>query len=103
MPAERYRLLGQRPEVAYPDTPDVRDRILADYAEYIRLSEARMHSVFRLPESHPVEVRRVPAYREAAAAASYSAPPADGSLPGIFYVPLRGPTFNRLGMRTPVT
>lgn len=45
-------------------------------------------------------MQRIPAFQEANAAANYSAPPRDGSRPGIFRVPLRGPNFSRPGMRT---
>jgi uncharacterized protein (DUF885 family) len=97
---ERYRQLGRRQDVAYADAPDVRDRILADYSDHVRVAESKVQSIFRLPASRPVIVRRTPAFREATAAAEYAAPPLNGNEPGIFFVPLRGPQFNRLGMRT---
>jgi uncharacterized protein (DUF885 family) len=45
-------------------------------------------------------VQRIPEFEEANAAANYQSPPKDGSRPGIFRVPLRGPNFSRAGMRT---
>ncbi|MEP7362765.1 MAG: DUF885 domain-containing protein, partial [Acidobacteriota bacterium] len=98
--AERYRELENRPGVAYEDTPDVRERVLADAAGYIATAEARMEEAFRLPTRFPVVVRRTPLFREASAAAQYVAPAAGSSQPGIFYMPMRGPVFSRLGMRT---
>jgi uncharacterized protein (DUF885 family) len=47
-----------------------------------------------------VVVRRIPEYQERNAAANYSQPARDGSRPGTFNVPLVGPKFPRLGMRT---
>ena len=45
-------------------------------------------------------VRRIPEYAERNATANYSPPARDGSRPGVFNVPLVGPKFSRLGMRT---
>lgn len=98
--AERYRELENRPGVVYEDSPAVRERVLADAAAYIATAEARMEEVFRLPARFPVVVRRTPLFREASSAAQYVAPAAGSSQPGIYYLPLRGPTFSRLGMRT---
>ncbi|HBI68568.1 MAG TPA: hypothetical protein DDZ22_05940, partial [Massilia sp.] len=50
--------------------------------------------LFNLKPRAPVEVRREPPLTEASAAAHYSLPAPDGSRPGVFWVPLRGPTFN---------
>ena len=98
--AERYRQLENRPGVLYGDVPNVRDRVLADATGYISAAEGRMEEAFRLPTRIPVVVRRTPLFREASSAAQYTAPPIGSSLPGIFYLPMRGPTFSRLGMRT---
>ena len=85
---------------SYPDGPDVRARILADYQKFIRENNERSLEAFdRRPKSECI-VQRIPEYQEANAAANYSAPPRDGSRPGIFRVPLRGPKFGRAGMRT---
>lgn len=85
---------------SYPDGPDVRARVLADYQKFIRENNERSTEAFdRRPKSECI-VQRIPEYQEANAAANYSAPPRDGSRPGIFRVPLVGPKFSRAGMRT---
>jgi uncharacterized protein (DUF885 family) len=84
----------------YPDTPDARDKVLADYARMIADAERRSADAFdRRPRARCI-VQRIPEFQEANAAANYGRPPADGSRPGIFRVPLRGPRFSRVGMRT---
>ncbi len=84
----------------YPDTPDVRDRVLADYAAMLKLNNERSLEAFdRRPKATCI-VQRIPAFQEANAAANYQGPPKDGSRPGIFRVPLPGPKFPKPGMRT---
>jgi uncharacterized protein (DUF885 family) len=95
---ERVRRLGA--DNYYPDTPDVRDRVLADYKKIIAEAAARSGEAFdRRPKSDCI-VQRIPEFQEANAAANYQPPPADGSRPGIFRVPLPGPRFSRFRMRT---
>ena len=85
---------------SYPDTPDVRDRVLADYAAMLKLNNQRSLEAFdRRPKAACI-VQRIPAFQEANAAANYQGPPKDGSRPGIFRVPLPGPKFAKPGMRT---
>ena len=84
----------------YPDTPDVRQRVLADYEKIVRDANERSAEAFdRRPKAACI-VQRIPEFQEANAAANYQAPPRDGSRPGIFRVPLRGPRFTRVSMRT---
>jgi uncharacterized protein (DUF885 family) len=84
----------------FVDGPDVRDRVLAEYTRIIRENNQLSAAAFdRRPRAACV-VQRIPEFQEANAAANYSAPPPDGSRPGIFRVPLRGPTFSRAGMKT---
>jgi uncharacterized protein (DUF885 family) len=84
----------------YPDSPDVRERVLADYAKILKENNERSLEAFdRRPKANCI-VQRIPAFQEANAAANYQAPPRDGSRPGIFRVPLRGPNFPKPGMRT---
>lgn len=84
----------------YPDTADARDRVLADYAKMIRENEQRSLEAFDSRPKSQCIVQRIPEFQEANAAANYQGPPKDGSRPGIFRVPLRGPRFSRVGMRT---
>src|SRR5436190_16512542 len=85
---------------SYPEGSTVREMILADYVKLIRDAERRSEALFDLRPKAPVEVRRIPAYAERNSAANYAAPARDGSRPGRFNVPLVGPKFPRLGMRT---
>jgi len=84
----------------YPDSPAVRSQVLADYVQFIRDAEKRSAPLFDLRPKAPVEVRRIPEYRERNTPAHYTLPARDGSRPGIFWAPLPGPTFSRINMRT---
>jgi uncharacterized protein (DUF885 family) len=84
----------------YPDVPGVRARVLADYQKIIDQNNERSLEAFdRRPKAACI-VQRIPEFQEANAAANYQGPPKDGSRPGIFRVPLRGPNFTRVAMRT---
>lgn len=79
---------------------DPRAQLLARYAAIERDAEQRSAALFNLRPRAQLEVRREPALTEASAAAHYSVPAPDGSLPGVFWVPLRGPLFETTKMRT---
>jgi len=79
---------------------DPRPAILGKYAEMVKDAERRSESLFNLKPRAPVEVRREPPLTEASAAAHYSLPAPDGSRPGVFWVPMRGPTFSMIRMRS---
>lgn len=87
-------------ENVYPAGPDVRKAVLADYERIIRDANERSAEAFDRRPKSPCIVQRIPEFQEANAAANYQAPPRDGSRPGIFRVPLRGPDFPKTGMRT---
>ncbi|NHZ65616.1 DUF885 domain-containing protein [Massilia genomosp. 1] len=79
---------------------DPRAAILASYVAMVKDAEKRSAALFKLMPRAPVEVRREPALTEGSASAHYSVPAPDGSLPGIFWVPLRGPAFDMIRMRS---
>ncbi len=79
---------------------DPRPTILARYKEMVKDAQARSESLFNLKPRAPVDVLREPPLTEASAAAHYSLPAPDGSRPGVFWVPLRGPTFSMIRMRS---
>ena len=79
---------------------DPRPDILRRYTEMVRDAEKRSTKIFNLMPRAPVDVRREPPLTEASAAAHYSVPAPDGTLPGIFWVPLRGPVFDMIRMRS---
>ncbi len=79
---------------------DPRAAIIARYNEMVRDAEQRSASLFNIKPRAPVDVRREPPLTEPSAAAHYSLPAPDGTLPGIFWVPLRGPVFDMIRMRS---
>jgi uncharacterized protein (DUF885 family) len=79
---------------------DPRPAILASYTAMVKDAEARSAALFNIKPRAPVTVLREPPLTEAAAAAHYSLPAPDGSRPGIFWVPLRGPSFDTIRMRS---
>jgi uncharacterized protein (DUF885 family) len=83
-----------------PKEPDPRPALLQRYGEIVADALKRSEPLFNLKPSAPVEVRREPPLTEPSAAAHYTLPAPDGSRPGIFWVPLRGPDFEIAGMRT---
>ncbi len=83
-----------------PAEPDPRLAILASYAAMVRDAEQRSASLFNMKPRAPIEVRREPPLTEQSAAAHYSLPAPDGTRPGIFWVPLRGPVFDMIRMRS---
>jgi uncharacterized protein (DUF885 family) len=87
-----------QPKVAAGEDP--RPAILEKYAAMVADAEQRSNAIFNLKPRAPVEVRREPALTEPSAAAHYSLPAPDGSRPGIFWVPMRGPTFDMIRMRS---
>lgn len=85
---------------SYPDSPNVREQILADYAKIIDGNNERSLEAFEHRPKANCIVVRIPEFQEANAAANYQGPPRDGSRPGMFRVPLRGPKFPKPGMHT---
>jgi uncharacterized protein (DUF885 family) len=79
---------------------DPRPEILKKYAAMVADAEQRSNAIFNLKPRAPVVVRREPPLTEPSAAAHYSLPAPDGSLPGIFWVPMRGPVFDMIRMRS---
>ena len=79
---------------------DPRQELLQRYASIVADAEKRSDALFNLKPRAPVDVRREPPLTEPSAAAHYSLPAPDGSRPGIFWVPMRGPTFDVIRMRS---
>jgi uncharacterized protein (DUF885 family) len=95
---DRMRVLTAETQPA-PE-PDPRPALLARYTDYVREVEERARPLFnRIPKA-PVEVQRVPALTERTSSAYYTTPAPDGSRPGVFWVPLPGPSYNVLGMKS---
>lgn len=96
----RQRLAALSAELQPPASPDPRPALLKRYADHVAEAQRRAAPLFKLMPRAPVDVRRVPALTERTASAYYTAPTPDGSRPGVFWVPLPGPTFNIMGMKS---
>jgi len=96
----RERMQALNRALQPPAEPDPRPALLARYAGYVREARERAVPLFNLMPAAPVEVRRVSPLTERTASASYTTPAPDGSRPGIFWMPLPGPSFNIPGMKT---
>lgn len=97
---QRMRKLDATFQPKGGDGQDPRPELLQRYAAMVADAEKRSSAVFNLVPKAPVEVRREPPLTEASAAAHYTLPAPDGSRPGIFWVPMRGPTFDMIRMRS---
>jgi uncharacterized protein (DUF885 family) len=95
---ERYRQLEASVQPKGPGDP--RPQILAEAEKWVRDAEKRAALVFDKTPHAPVEVRREPAFTEKTAAAHYSDPASDGSRPGVYYLPLPGPPYELVRMRS---
>jgi uncharacterized protein (DUF885 family) len=80
--------------------PDPRAALLQRHRDILSDAEQRAASLFDLRPRAPVQVLREPAFTEQNAAAHYSSPAPDGSRPGTVWIPLPGPKFGILTMRT---
>jgi len=95
---DRVRLLNER--LAERGAGDVRTAIVGELRAIVDDAVRRSNGFFDLRPVAPVTVEREPAHSEATAAAHYTVPAADGSKPGIYWVPLAelGPTVPWLGV-----
>ncbi len=82
-----------------PAEPDPRVDLVAKVDALVQDAQRRSAAVFDLRPKAPVTVKREPAFSEKSAAAHYSAPAPDGTLPGIYWLPLAdlGPRVTWLG------
>jgi uncharacterized protein (DUF885 family) len=96
----KQRIEQLRKDLGYPITEDGRRRIMADIDGLIREAERRSALQFDMRPKSPVVAQPYPRFREANAAASYTAPPLDGSRPAVFQMPLRPDRMTKFGLRT---
>ena len=87
-------------DLSYPITEEGRKQIMADIDGMIRDAERRSALQFDRRPKSPVIAQPYPRFREANAAASYTAPALDGSRPGIFQMPLRPGRMTKFGLRS---
>jgi uncharacterized protein (DUF885 family) len=92
--------LQNKPELGYPDTPESRKQVLADYLHIIEEAQKNIKDVFDVTPKTPIKVEAVPQYQQNSSPGAYYQPPAlDGSRPGIFYVNLANLP-SKTGMQT---
>jgi uncharacterized protein (DUF885 family) len=96
--AERYAMLERSVQPAAD--PDPRPALLEEHRRILRDAEDRAAALFDLRPSAAVQVLRELPFTEKNAAAHYSAPAPDGSRPGTIWIPLPGPEYRILEMRT---
>lgn len=101
-PGRALARLAQDPRFLYPDTDAGRAAALADYSRMIAEQLERSRALVGLSPKAPIEVRRVPEFREKTAPGAYYMVPAqDGTRPGVFYANLRDmKEVPKFGMRT---
>lgn len=94
--------LNADPKFLYPDTPEAKQNIVADFQAIIDEIDKGSSAAFDVRPSSGVEVKRVAEFREKTApGAYYNAPPRDGSRPGTFFINLRNTAeVAKFGMRT---
>lgn len=81
--------MAERPEFYYSDSDEGRESILADYQAIIDEISEGLDPYFELKHESPVEVQRIPEFKEKTSPGAYYQRPAfDGSRPGIFYANL---------------
>jgi uncharacterized protein (DUF885 family) len=95
---ERFNALEKSVQPA--PGPDPRPLLLQEHERILRDAEERAGSLFDLRPTAPVQVLREPPFTEKNAAAHYSSPAPDGSRPGTVWIPLPGPDYRILEMRT---
>ncbi len=82
-----------------PAEPDPRPTLVARVDAIVQDAVRRSAEVFDFRPNAPVTVRREPAFSERGVAAHYSPPAPDGTIPGIYWIPLAdlGPKVTWLG------
>jgi uncharacterized protein (DUF885 family) len=81
--------MSENPRFYFSDSAEGRDQILAEYEALIEEVSGKLEPWFATIPDTPVEVRRVPEFKEKTAPGGYYEIPAfDGSRPGVFYANL---------------
>jgi uncharacterized protein (DUF885 family) len=86
----------------YPNTDEGRQAALADYRRMLEEQQTLSRTVIGLVPKAPIEVQRIPEFKEKTAPGAYYNPPAlDGTRPGVFFANLRDMSETpKFGMRT---
>lgn len=84
--------LREDPRYSYGEGDSAREKIIARYQQVLDEASERCETLFGVQPKAKLEVKRVPAFKEAGTpAAYYGGPSLDGVRPGVFYVNLRDP------------
>ena len=67
---------------------DKPEQVIANFERIYKVIEPRVNQLFSLQPKTKFEVKRTEAFREKTASAEYNQGAADGSRPGVFYVPI---------------
>jgi len=96
----QQRIDALQKDMAYPLTTEGRAQIMKDIDGFLADALKRSALVFdRMPKGNVI-AQPYPEFRWPNAAASYTAPPLDGSRPGIFQMPLRPDEMTQFGLKT---
>lgn len=99
---DRITRLSQDLTYPNPSSEESRKQIMEDIQGILADAQKRSALLFDKQPKASVIAQPYPRFREDNAAASYSAPPPDGSRPGIFQYPLRLDEMTKFGLRTTV-
>jgi uncharacterized protein (DUF885 family) len=87
---ERLSAMSRDPALVYPDTEEYKEQTLEEVRAMIAAIDEVAPQYFGTLPKAKLEVRRVPAFREASSAGGYyNGPSEDGTRPGIYYLNLR--------------
>jgi uncharacterized protein (DUF885 family) len=89
-----------RDRYTYPQAPETRDRVVADYQAIIDQTWPKLATVFSQIPATRVSAQAVPPYKEATSGTYYEPASLDGQRRGVFYVNLAGNIPNKPGMAT---
>jgi uncharacterized protein (DUF885 family) len=96
----RDRVARLEKDLGYPHDEAGRTAIMADIDTMLADAKVRSAALFEIVPRTEVIARPYPEFRWKSAAASYTAPPLDGSRPGTFQMPLRPERLTKFGLRT---
>jgi uncharacterized protein (DUF885 family) len=101
---ERMQQLVRDPQYRYPDTPQGRDAMLAQYRAIMQEADDKLGTAFSMHPKAAIEVRPAPDNSAAGAPSAYYSPAAlDGTRPGVFYANMHAMSeIPKFGMRSTV-
>ena len=82
---EFFEHVRTKPELMSFKSPE---EVIANFERIYEVIKPNVNKLFSLQPKCPFEIRRTEAFREKSAAAEYNQGSADGSRPGVFYVPI---------------